>query len=1814
MKITTKLNKKTGLFLTLLLIIVLVSGTLTPLTYAENNINKEIIRTARGDLKDVALNKLDSKVLDVLDTEGYIEVLVYLRDQVDTKSVARATRNSVSSKTTPYKTKLEVRKGVVEALQDKAEKTQVNLLRYIEQEKKKGNVKEYEEYYIVNMLYVKATKEVIENISYMPEVKRIYKNEFIKLEKPIRSEVCIESVREGGLEWNIEKVGANYVWDMGIDGTGAVVGLIDTGVAWEHPALKEKWRGYNLKTGSVDPDGNWFDAVNSGLMPYDIPSIPHGTHVLGTILGQEPDGSNKIGVAPGAKWIAAKAFSEGGGYDNDLIAAGEWMLAPGGDPTKAPDVINNSWGGGATKDDWFREIVRNWRAAEIVPIFAAGNQKMGETAPWPGSIENPANYPESFAVAATDKNNNRASFSKLGPSPYDEGLIKPEISAPGVNIRSSVPGGYENDWSGTSMATPHVTGAVALLVSMNSSLGADKIEEIIENTAIGLTDDTYPNSPNFGFGYGLVNAFEAIASQIAGTGFINGKVLIEGEDLREPIIEHVQKVKDAYIGSNIEVTANISDDISILDVKLLVKADNETDWKSVKMGRISGDYKNGEYAGTIAPDMLGQIKTIYRIMAKDYAGKTVTTEDYCIDTKFGIIPDKYETDFETQPIGWRFTGDWEWGEPKGGVGPRPHSGKKLVGTVLNGMYSNESDSYLITPPIDLRDETLGSATLRFYQWYEIETSEYSYDDNYDKGQIYISNDNGENWIKTGQEYNGDGKEWHEILINLEEYIGSRTPVYVAFCFASDSKVQKDGWYLDDVRLVGEDKEPPTVPKGLTSGVTLAGIKLSWESVPEADLDKYKIYRSEVPGGEYTRIGETLKTSFIDDTVEGENNYYYVVTAVDFSGNESDYSEEVSETAPNLEIFLNSDFETDNGGFTTGVAEAGYNNCWEWGVPKSGPGKALTGTKVWATNLSGNYGSDSRCYIESPAITIPEDVTTALFFDHWVNTEVFYGIVSDYGKVQISTDGGRTWKDITDEIGGHRGKWEGKEINLAEYSGKTIKIRFFFYSDYSTEYEGWYIDNIVVSGIYKPDISEVLITESIVSDDKTTQRVKGNKPLRSEHAEPEGLKFSLTNDKTTDYEIITDGFVEGIITGRIPADAIITVVETGKSVKTDLATGGFSMRHVANKEGEIWTLRAESYGYYPKEIGVYLEEEGEVYEAMFLDKIPQGTIAGRVLDRHAQNPITDAVIKIKEDPRVVPVKTDGDGNFRIEGIPEGNYTLKVKANGFVPNETSVAAIGNQVIEKEITLMKFVGYEAEIGYDDGTFENGVVLTDSGDGAAVKITPSGYGRVNAANIFFYPDEWPYPGGDEIGIAIFDTNDSGKVGNMVGEPKIVMINRGEWNLIDLSQYEFITDRDFFIATVQTKIDELSPGVGIDKYCKEPRRSYLHIGGGFIPIGNPDIDLKGGLMIRGIMEYLADLPKITNLEGSNYTNRDRITVRGTVGTDSKINVYINGEKSTETETENKEFAVEVDLKTDESIIAVTAEFDGRETELSKPVRIIKDKTAPILKIIKPLDGGKINKELVVVEGSVLDEHPDKLLVNGEETRVDIDGSFSKKILVDEGENIIFVEAIDLAGNRTIETIRVIVKLESETLKNIQPAEDITLRAGDVLTVSFNASTGGKGNFAILSGITTSGQNSGVPLTECKNVPGLYEGSWTIPEGFIITDGLIEIEFVDAVGNKTTGTAPGRITTVPTTGFEHMENLPLKTVIIGKEAFDIVYLNNNVVAQKKLIDRYRQQKEIYIKFNKDTIADIRGIMQGIDVLPEEITYYGANGNVIIYFK
>eukprot|EP00130_Batrachochytrium_dendrobatidis_P008490 XP_006683365.1 hypothetical protein BATDEDRAFT_93128 [Batrachochytrium dendrobatidis JAM81] len=448
--------------------------------------------------------------------EEKLTFIIKLKEQTDTEVAAEAAKaKAEQSRASLQDIELNQHKAVISALKDTSEQSQQDVLGYLEEQEELGNATNIKPYYIINGIVVTATKEVAEEVSTFTEVEKILVNETRNLHETTKSEenVSVQNAAQN-IEWNIDRVGAPEAWSSGFDGTGVVVATIDSGVDWKHPALKEKYRGYNAETGKVNHQYSWFDAVNDkNKVPYDPNG--HGTHVTGTIVGSEPNGTNQIGVAPGAKWIGVKAFGDdGSATDADLLEAAQWILTPTDDagnerPDLAPDIVNNSWGGGKDLDEWYRDVVKAWKAAGIFPVFAAGNTTWDNLG-GPGSVNIPANYPESFAVGATDQNNRLATFSLLGPSPYKE--IKPDVTAPGVDIRSSLPGGRYGNNEGTSMAAPAVAGVVALLYQAAPNLSIDQIREILTNTAKPLTDKEYPKYPNNGYGYGLVQAMPAVSA------------------------------------------------------------------------------------------------------------------------------------------------------------------------------------------------------------------------------------------------------------------------------------------------------------------------------------------------------------------------------------------------------------------------------------------------------------------------------------------------------------------------------------------------------------------------------------------------------------------------------------------------------------------------------------------------------------------------------------------------------------------------------------------------------------------------------------------------------------------------------------------------------------------------------------------------------------------------------------------------------------------------------------------------------------------------------------------------------------------------------------------------------------------------------------------------------------------------------------------------------------------------------------------------------------------------------------------------------
>lgn len=441
---------------------------------------------------------IPAELLATVAREGRASYLVVLRDRADVSGAAAvADRNARG-------------RYVYDRLVGTADRSQAPVVAALAPEVAAGRALAARRFISVNALGVTSTEASLRRLAAMPQVEQIIPAAPLSIPRPIPGsfEPGVQST-----EWNVAAVHAPGVWAKGFTGQGIVVASIDTGVQFDHPALVDQYRG-NLG-GSMNHNYNWWDATGTcASAPCD--DNDHGTHTVGTMVGDD-GGANQIGVAPGSTWIACKALDAGGsGSLFDLLECADWVLAPwdlnraNADPSKRPHIVNNSWGYSFGGNSLFRTAVQNWRAAGIFPAFVAGNE-----GPACGTATSPGDYVESFATGSITASGTISSFSSRGPSLF--GGVKPDIVAPGSNVRSSVPTNGYASFSGTSMASPHTAGVVALLWSEYPNLRRDVAStELVLRPAAEITiqtqgcgGNTFTAHPNNVFGWGKLDAFQS---------------------------------------------------------------------------------------------------------------------------------------------------------------------------------------------------------------------------------------------------------------------------------------------------------------------------------------------------------------------------------------------------------------------------------------------------------------------------------------------------------------------------------------------------------------------------------------------------------------------------------------------------------------------------------------------------------------------------------------------------------------------------------------------------------------------------------------------------------------------------------------------------------------------------------------------------------------------------------------------------------------------------------------------------------------------------------------------------------------------------------------------------------------------------------------------------------------------------------------------------------------------------------------------------------------------------------------------------------
>src|SRR5438045_324623 len=422
-------------------------------------------------------------------------------------------------------TKNEKGRYVYDAMWNKSQATQGPVLQWLSE---RGL--EHQSFYIVNAILVKGSLEVAEMLTARPDVARVEGNPHIQNSFP-QPGAATEAPSQPGAPATIEP-GINYthapqVWALGFNGQNIVVASADTGQRWTHNALKPHYRGWNGVV--ADHNYNWHDSIHDSVgnpcgnnSPQPCDDFFHGTHTTGTAIGDD-GGSNQIGMAPGAKWIGCRNMDQGNGTPARYIECMEFFLAPypvgggQGDPTKAPDITINSWGCPTSEGcsvNTLQAAVEAQAAAGIMMVVAAGNSGSACST----VTDPPSFYEASYTVGALNTGTDTiASFSSRGPATIDgSGRTKPDITAPGTSTRSASNSGDANYAiaSGTSMATPHISGAMALLWSALPALRHQitASRDAINNTAVHIASTLCGTAgpPNNVYGWGRVDILAAV--------------------------------------------------------------------------------------------------------------------------------------------------------------------------------------------------------------------------------------------------------------------------------------------------------------------------------------------------------------------------------------------------------------------------------------------------------------------------------------------------------------------------------------------------------------------------------------------------------------------------------------------------------------------------------------------------------------------------------------------------------------------------------------------------------------------------------------------------------------------------------------------------------------------------------------------------------------------------------------------------------------------------------------------------------------------------------------------------------------------------------------------------------------------------------------------------------------------------------------------------------------------------------------------------------------------------------------------------------
>lgn len=1385
--------------------------------------------------------------------DEFFDVIVKLKKEVNSRKIKNDVKNANAEKSKEELQK-EIRKEIVNESKELAKSTQASILEILKNEKNKGNVKSYESFFIINCVNLVARKSVIVELAKRDDVEKIIENKVIKVEKPEKNEIIrmSRSAYDIHIPWNLEAINAykaqRYTKDCNNE---VVVGIIDSGVDSTHSAISKNYRGNDSSLAAY----SWYNTITgkdgSQEKPYD--DRGHGTHVCGTILGSKENAL--LGVAPKAKWIGVKVFDQDGETDNvKLLKAGEWIMAPNGDPTKAPKVVNNSWGGNSN-DGFFQEIVKKWREAGIFPVFSAGNvgpfNDGGDD-----SIGTPGAYPESYAVGAIRKDEHIAKFSLRGKSSYTN-KIKPDIVAPGVNILSCIPGEKYTIYTGTSMAAPHVTGVIALMLQVNPNLTVDQIENILNETALPLKDEYYTTTPNNGYGYGKVNAVSAVQLAMGqekgkdikkdNIAILSGRLLAHGQDTQAPVISHnpINKIFTTY-KTTFDVDAK--DNTGVKSVKLLLDLGNG--YKSYDLELKRGNKVDGYYSTNIPVETFKGISAgKYYIEVSDINDKVTKTPVYTFEVQKGIGIG-YVNDFESDISGFDFGGEaklFKWGKIKS-----DEVNNKVIG--IEPYDKIRGNSIAVMPPIDLTGENR-KAALTFKHWYDLGNSENAF---FDTAEIWIAQAKEDSdpdtlqW-KLKRTYKNSSKGWANEYIDLSEYSGKKICIMFGFRPNGEWKSEGKGWYIDDLKVEEVSKEVPEKPsKSLNLRNKKDGrIVYSFSPIKNDKVTAYELYRSKSENSGFECIKTVLKgdknngfgkySIDLSDTPKPQKGTYYYYAVAKIGDNKSEPSEIKSLTFTEGKEFKSFDFENGEEGWTSSI-NGDEKSQWEFGnlkygdqystqykkpIEKQSLGKN-DGMNMWATNMNDYRSPKTKYALVSPSMDLSSLSDGTLYYQNWFGSsgkrysDDYDTYNQDIGEIYFSKDSGKTWEKFytLDEKNlekvGIKNSWFTNKVEIPkDYLVKDFKVKFLLDtgsdmgSSAPEQSGGWYIDDVTIN-------SKNLEDKNIVID-------KNPAP------------FKLTNLERPASENKSVLPLSGkiIIAEQISLEKVIATVQT------EPGTGAFSIKLPVGD----YLIVGSADGYKNSEHDYITLKKDGLNKDIYLKKAGGASVTVNLEGENFEKFKGLGKVTLYKKGEIAPIAEKEGVNVTFENLYPGEYKFVVNSDGYKKIEQDFTLDDHsRPFNARLHEKIFPQKESSVGYTDVTSLELAGMDLKNRAFANKITNDKIAQIKEISYFITKTKDVDLKGSKYRISIYDKNDDDELPGKILFSKDLTFEKEGWNKIDVSNVQVWGD--YYIAF--TKLDG-NLALGIDNK-KENTMSYQMFNDAW-----DEPDTKGTYMIGAKVEEYSD-------------------------------------------------------------------------------------------------------------------------------------------------------------------------------------------------------------------------------------------------------------------------------------------------------------------------------------------------------------------------